>query len=330
MEFKIIYNAHMSSLLLLGGSGFVGTAICSNPTVGTFTKVTSVSRYPHHKYEDGDKFSFVDNVSWDIREKAKIPSNFDVIIHAATPASSTLNSDDPKEMFEIIVQGMKNVIEFASRNSNPPTILFTSSGAVYGEVDNSIDFIPEDLREAVNPIHPSSGYAEGKRVAEYLLGVASSQGICKGLIARMFAFSGVDLPMDQHFAIGNFVRDAVSTRTVRVRSDGSSIRSYMDQRDMAHWLFRILEVGQTKTIYHVGSERSISILDLAHLIARRTESFLQQEIAVELQGLKSSIDGVSRYVPSTLATRQALGVNETVSLEESIDAMIQKAIREYL
>ena len=325
-----MYHARMSSLLLLGGSGFVGTAICSNPAVETFTKVTSASRYAHYKHENDDRFSFVDNVSWDIREKAELPPNFDVIIHAATPASSTLNDDDPKEMFEIIVQGMKNVIEFASRNSNPPTVLFTSSGAVYGEVDSSIDFIPEDLHEAVNPIHSSSGYAEGKRVAEYLLGVASSQGICKGLIARMFAFSGVDLPMDRHFAIGNFVRDAVSTRTIRVRSDGSSIRSYMDQRDMAQWLFRILDFGQTKTIYHVGSERSISILDLAHLIARRTETVLQHEISVEVQGLKSSIDGVSRYVPSTLATRQALGLNETVSLEESIDAMIQKAMREYL
>ena len=99
---------------------------------------------------------------------------------------------------------------------------------------------------------------------------------------------------------------------------------------MASWLFRILEVGQSDTIYHVGSERSISIRDLAFLIAFRTQTILQQEITVEVQGLKSSIDGVSRYVPSTLLTRQALGVRETISLEESIDAMIYKAIQKYL
>jgi nucleoside-diphosphate-sugar epimerase len=136
--------------------------------------------------------------------------------------------------------------------------------------------------------------------------------------------------MDRHFAIGNFVRDAVSARTIQVRSDGSSIRSYMDQQDMANWLLRILEAGQTNAIYHVGSERSISIRDLAHLIAMRTEAILKQEVTVEVQGLKSPLDGVSRYVPSTLATRQALGVNETISLEESIDSMIHKAVKEYL
>jgi dTDP-glucose 4,6-dehydratase len=255
---------------------------------------------------------------------------FDVIVHAATPASAQLNNTDPEEMFKIIVQGMENVIEFASRHRNPPTVLFTSSGAVYGDIPEDIGNVPESWNGAVASYQPSSAYAEGKRSAEFLLSVATSRGICKGLLARMFAFSGVDLPMDRHFAIGNFVKDAVSTRTIQIRSDGSSIRSYMDQRDMADWLLRILEVGQTNAIYHVGSERSISIRDLAHLIAMRTETILQQEVTVEVKGLKSPLDGVSRYVPSTLATRQALGVNETISLEESIDSMIHKAIKEYL
>lgn len=320
----------MTNLLILGGSGFVGTSICANRDLSVFETVTTASRHLHHVHEDENQFPIFNNVSWDIREKAELSSNFDVIIHAATPASAVLNSDNPNEMFDVIVQGMKNVIDFASRNSNPPTILFTSSGAVYGEVNSSIDRIPEDWRGAIDPNHPSSAYAEGKRVAEYLLGVATSQGICNGLIARMFAFSGTNLPMDRHFAVGNFVRDAVSARAIQVRSDGSSIRSYMDQRDMASWLFRILEVGQSDTIYHVGSERSISIRDLAFLIAFRTQTILQQEITVEVQGLKSSIDGVSRYVPSTFLTRQALGVSETISLEESIDAMIYKAIQRYL
>jgi len=320
----------VASLLILGGSGFVGTSICADQDLSSYETVTTASRHLHHMYKGNNQFSVFNNVLWDIREKTELTSNFDVIIHAATPASANLNSNNPNEMFDVIVEGMKNVIDFASRNSNPPTILFTSSGAIYGDMDSSIDTIREDWRGAVDPNRPSSAYAEGKRVAEFLLSVATSQGICKGLIARMFAFSGVDLPMDRHFAVGNFVRDAVRARTIQVRSDGLSVRSYMDQRDMANWLFRILEVGQSNKIYHVGSERAISIRDLAYLISSRTALILQQEVSVEIQGLTSTIDGVSRYVPSTLATRQALGVTETITLEESIDSMIHKAIQEYL
>ena len=320
----------MGKLLILGGTGFVGKSLISSSKIGDFGKIYSSQRGVASTGIRDPSGIIPQNLAWDIRNLSDLPLDFDVIIHAATPASAALNNSDPREMFKIIVQGMENVIEFASRHHNPPTVLFTSSGAVYGDIPESIENVPEDWNGAVVSHQPSSAYAEGKRAAEFLLSVATSKGICKGLLARMFAFSGVDLPMDRHFAIGNFVRDAVSARTIQVRSDGSSIRSYMDQQDMANWLMRILEVGQTKAIYHVGSERSISIRDLAHLIAMRTETILQTKVTIEVQGLKSPLDGVSRYVPSTLATRLALGVNETISLEESIDDMIHKAIKEYL
>jgi len=320
----------MSNLLILGGSGFVGKSLLMDVSSSNFENLVCVSSGLRDKTDERYLTPGVRHASWDIRTTCEFPPIFDTIVHAATPASAQLNTDKPDEMFKLIVQGMENVIEFASRHRQPPTVLFTSSGAIYGEVPSSIANIPENWNGAVNPFRPSSAYAEGKRVAEFLLSVATSQGICKGLIARMFAFSGVDLPMDRHFAVGNFVRDAVRARTIQVRSDGLSVRSYMDQRDMANWLFRILEVGQSNKIYHVGSERAISIRDLAYLISSRTALILQQEVSVEIQGLTSTIDGVSRYVPSTLATRQALGVTETITLEESIDSMIHKAIQEYL
>ena len=320
----------MRRILIIGGSGFVGRSLIQLSTASESYDITLATRRSVDLLFNTLSISELSYFTWDVRHATDAEPNFDVIIHAATPASAALNNSDPREMFEIIVQGMENVIEFASRHQKPPTVLFTSSGAVYGDIPESISNVPEDWNGAVDPYQPSSAYAEGKRAAEFLLSVATSRGLCKGLLARMFAFSGVDLPMDRHFAIGNFVRDAVTARTIQIRSDGSSIRSYMDQQDMADWLLRILEVGQTNTIYHVGSERSISIRDLAQLIAMRTEAILQQKVAVEVQGLKSPLDGVSRYVPSTLATRQALGVNETISLEESLDSMIHKAIKEYL
>lgn len=325
-----VYCRNMSNLLILGGSGFVGKSLLMDVSSSNFENLVCVSSGLRHKTDERYLMSGVRHASWDIRTTCEFPPIFDTIVHAATPASAQLNTDKPDEMFKLIVQGMENVIEFASRHRQPPTILFTSSGAIYGEVPSSIANIPENWNGAVNPYRPSAAYAEGKRAAEFLLSVATSKGTCKGVVARMFAFAGANLPMDRHFAIGNFVRDAVSSSTIKVRSDGSSVRSYMDDRDMANWLFRVLEVGQSEKIYHVGSERAISIRDLAHLISSRAEDILHRKIPVDIQGLRTPIDGVSRYVPSTIVTRQALGLNETVSLEESIDVMIYKAIEEFL
>jgi len=267
--------------------------------------------------------------AWDLLHQAPhIPSTFSVIVHSATPASASLNSMQPDFMFQQNIQAMTNIIEFASRHETPPIVLFTSSGAVYGDMPPSLERIPEDWPIATHSQEVSSAYARGKIEAERMLQEATQAGKCVGLIARMFAFSGIHLPIDRHFAIGNFIRDAVHSRVITIRSDGSSIRSYMDGTDMAEWLLRIIEAGSSDEIYHVGSERSISIRDLASVVATRYEKLTNNKISIEILGQSSPLDGVSRYVPSTAWTRERLGLLETVSLEESIDQMIMKALQE--
>jgi nucleoside-diphosphate-sugar epimerase len=229
-------------------------------------------------------------------------------------------------MFQVIVQGMENVIEFASRHSVPPKVLFTSSGAVYGEIPSSIDYVSEDFPVGSESPGESSAYAEGKRRAEFILRDATDAGLCNGIITRLFAFSGKHLPRDRHFAIGNFVESAVKKKKITVRSDGSSMRSYLDEQDMAQWLLSIARNGKTNHVYHVGSERAISIRNLAFLVSERYEILIGKSIPVEILGQVSQLDGVSRYVPSTLRTRSELGLSETITLESSIDKMLETAI----
>ena len=69
-----------------------------------------------------------------------------------------------------------------------------------------------------------------------------------------------------HFAIGNFIRDALTAEAITVSGDGRPLRTFLDQRDLAHWLFTLLEHGRSGHIYNVGSDEVISIADLAHLV----------------------------------------------------------------
>ena len=251
----------------------------------------------------------------------------DVFFHLAVPASADLNSFHPDEMYSLNVTGILEVIDSVSRQEVPPALLLSSSGAVYGEMPHDLTQIPEGWERPQSTIPLSSAYAEGKIVAEEMLREATRKGKCLGLIARLFAFSGVHLPLDRHFAIGNFVRDAVMTQRITIRGTGSPIRSYMDGKDMAQWLLRIVESGSPDHTYHVGSERAISIRDLAALVAHRYEMLSHTSVNIEVLDKTSLIDGVSRYVPSTQFTRTHLKVEETVSLEHSIDQMIRSAMK---
>ena len=310
---------------LVGGSGFVGLSILDLLSQSRRRADSLVCSFFQSSVPKDTKAASW--TRWDVSDRCPLVPEYKIIIHAATPASAVLNTTQPEKMFEQNLLAMKNVIEFASRHDSPPVVLFTSSGAVYGDMPEGFERLPEGWNREVGSPPVTSAYAKGKIEAESMLREATKAGKCIGLIARLFAFSGIHLPVDKHFAIGNFVRDVVESQLITIRSDGSSVRSYLDGRDLALWLLRIIEVGSPDEIYHVGSERPISIRDLASLVAERYQFLTNQSAGVEILGQSSPLDGVSRYVPSTLRTRQLLTIDETVSLETSIDQMIEHQLK---
>jgi len=311
------------SALVTGATGFVGRSLLPSLR-STGIEVTGLGR----RSTPVDMPLDINYVSCNILKPLEISGSFDVIVHAATDASAELNSSNPRLMFETILEGMSNVLDFAEAQGNCPVVLFTSSGAVYGDMPEDMTSFEEGCHLAPPSFDPKSAYAEGKRAAEFLLAEAASRGVCVPRLARLFAFSGTLLPVDRHFAIGNFVRDAVNQQSIEVRGDGKAIRSYLDQDDLAEWMIAILSRGLSTSIYHIGSERAISILDLAHLVANRYEAITSKSCTVEVKGQTSPLDGVNRYVPSTAKTRSELNLQERVSLEDSIDKMIRAHLRD--
>jgi dTDP-glucose 4,6-dehydratase len=312
--------------LILGGTGFLGKSL-----------LDFVLTYQHHDsflfsssssgfIVQNQKVDVNNSLAWNVLGRSSIEGDFNLIIHAATPASAELNVNSPDLMLEQNVRAMENLLVFASQHKTPPTILFTSSGAVY-KSPTFEDFRMYERSELLDLNDSAiSAYAKGKIVAEEMLRDATARGVCNGIVARLFAFSGVHIPLDRHFAIGNFVRDVVTNGEIVVRSDGTSERSYLDGADMADWLLRIADVGESNEIYHVGSERAITIAQLAELVSHRYTELTSKPSSVKILGKTSPIDGVQRYVPSTERTRKLLGVAETISLEQSIDQMILKAL----
>ena len=119
------------------------------------------------------------------------------------------------------------------------------------------------------------------------------------------------MPFDQHFAIGNFIADAVAGRQVRVRSDGLPLRSYMYMTDLIRALLLILNRGAAGAAYNVGSDIPISIGQLAHTVNRVVGGG-----GVFIEG-KASNQG-EHYVPDTHRLQLELKFQPTVDLEEAI------------
>ena len=238
---------------------------------------------------------------------------FKYVIHAATETSAKRAAENPLGLLSCILRGTERVLEFAASHG-AQKLLLTSSGAVYGKQPADVTHLPESFPGAPDPLNCASAYAEGKRAAEIMCSVyAAKFGIeCK--IARCFAFVGPHLPLDAHFAIGNFIRDAMAGAAIEVKGDGTARRSYLYAADLAVWLWTILFEGGQMEAFNVGSEQALSILELAHAVAEALESPAKVHVA------QQAIPGAEpqQYVPSTRKAEQVLGLKCDVALQEAI------------
>jgi len=243
---------------------------------------------------------------------------YDYIIHAATESSAKLNTENPLLMFDTIVEGTRHTLDFA-KYCSASKFLLTSSGAVYGKQPPEMTHIPEDYIGAPDTMNPHSAYGEGKRVSELLCAINSKQYGIECKIARCFAFVGPYLPLDAHYAIGNFIRDGLQGGPIEVKGDGTPYRSYLYAADLAIWLWTILFRGESGYPYNVGSSREIAIGFLANAIATLLLP------AVEVYFTKAPVPrrSVERYIPSTQRVHSELGLQQHIQLKEAVTKTIQ-------
>ena len=84
------------------------------------------------------------------------------------------------------------------------------------------------------------------------------------VIARLFTFFGEYL--DDNKAITQFFKAARAGRPIFIWGDGNTVRSYMYGADMGRWLWKILLSGQNGEAYDVGSDKPVTMLELARMV----------------------------------------------------------------
>ena len=315
-------EASGKSFFITGGTGFFGMwllesfayindqlALGMSATVLTRDPAAFARKAPHLATRSDLQF-----IPGDIRSFPLPEGQFDYIIHAATEASAKLNEEAPHEMLDAIVAGTRRVLDFAAQ-CGVKKLLLTSSGAVYGKQPSDMSHISEDYLGAPDPLLPGSAYGEGKRLAEHMCCVHARQHSYEAKIARGFAFVGPHLPLDAHFAIGNFIRDAMRGTPIQINGDGTPMRSYLYASDLAVWLWTILFKAPHARAYNVGSDEDISIKGLATLIQSNLSG--QADLSTAKQSTKPS-KPISRYVPAIKRARIDLSLKVMVSLPDAI------------
>jgi dTDP-glucose 4,6-dehydratase len=290
-------------LLLTGATGFFGwwllsTLAAADRRLSLGLRAVAVTRDPARcraRMPEATTWP-VELVRADVRRGLPVSGTFDAVVCGAASSSGPAS---PEDTAETIVAGTAHTIDAAASSGAVPFLLI-SSGAVYG---TSTSHVRED-----GPFAPAaSAYATAKRTAEALCGGAT--------VARCFSFVGPHLPLDEHFAIGNFLRDAVASRPIEVEGDGTTVRSWMYAADLAVWLWTVLMRGTPGRAYNVGSEVACSIADAATMASRLGPA----PLPVVVHARPSAPAGAGNYyVPSTAKARGELGLEMVVPLDAAL------------
>lgn len=310
-----------SALMITGASGFMGLwlteLLCHlMRTKGLALKLYLLAAdFAFAKREAPHLFSAGRNIEVicdDVRSLHELPDDVAWIVHAAASPDSRVHNSQPIYASQTITQGTLTMLECATRLSGLRGFLNISSGYVYGYHAANVP-ITERSFEGFDPGTFSASYAEAKRYAESLCTIFRNQFRLPIINVRPFSFVGPYQSVDAPWAVNNFINDVISDRAIRIQGDGTAVRSYMYGADMAWWLLNILVRGESGRSYNLGSEKAMTLRDLAEKIRHLAGSRSEISSSVILPKSRTSV-----FVPSLEHVRADFGLEMKFDIDDAL------------
>jgi len=318
---RIISNTDLEFLtgkevLVTGASGLVGSYF-----VQTMQTLSKNGKGPSRVYISSKTGLFQFNINpavqvliGDLTDRVfieKLPS-FDVIIHAACYAQPNKFLNDPIETLTLNTTSTNELIKKVKSGGK---FLFISSSEVYSGLKSPP--FSESQVGTTNTNHFRSPYIEGKRTGETIVSATKNQGKIDAKSIRLSLAYGPGTKINDARVINSFIAQAITSSKITLKDAGNAMRTYCYISDAIEMSFGILSSGPDD-VYNVGGNSRITILELANLIARSTNSFV--EFAEDkIGGVKGAPDDVWLDMSKTLSVVKK---SEFVSLDYGIQNTI--------
>ena len=207
--------------------------------------------------------------------------------------------------------GTKNILDIAVEKKSK--LLFASSSEVYG--NPKIFPQREDYTGNVDPLGIRGPYEEGKRFSETLVETFVKKYNLNAKIVRIFNTFGPYYSSKDLRVIPSFIHNAKQNANLIVHGKGTQTRTFLYIDDLIDAMLLVLEKGKKGEAYNIGNDKPISIVDLAALIIKLTNSKSKTIFS------KRPKHDHEKRLPD-LEKIKNLGWQQNISLEDGIKRLI--------
>ena len=312
-------------MLITGGAGFIGSHL-AEALVARGDSVTAVDDLSTGRYAniegltENPRFQFVYETITNETVMDRLASTSDVIFHLAAAVGVELIVRDPVRTLETNIQGSEVVLRLARRYRRK--VLIASTSEVYGK-STALPF-REDADRVMGPTIKSRwSYAESKAIDEFLGLAYHKQFDLPVVICRFFNTVGPRQTGTYGMVIPRLVEQALAGKPLTVYGDGQQTRCFCNVKDTVRAVVELAARPQAVgEIFNVGSQEEITIAALAERILARTGSSSGLVRVPYDQAYEKGFEDMQRRVPSLEKIRAAIGWQPTLSLDETLDAVI--------
>jgi dTDP-glucose 4,6-dehydratase len=253
----------MPSVLVTGGSGFIGSHLCRR-FLDDGWRVVCMDNLLTGRLENiadlfgREGFRFVKH---DVTNFIHVPEPLDAVLHFASPASPADFERLPIQILKVGALGTHNALGVA--HAKKAKFLLASTSECYG--DPEVNPQPESYRGNVNPVGIRGVYDEAKRFAEAMTMAYHRYHGVDARIVRIFNTYGPGMRPDDGRMIPSFFVQALQGQDLTVFGDGRQTRSVCYVSDLVEGIVRLLGSGHVGPV-NLGNPEELTVVDVAKLI----------------------------------------------------------------
>lgn len=311
-------------MLISGGAGFIGSHLADLLLArGDFvTVVDNLSTGRRANLPDAHPSLRFIEADLDQALAAFGPGEtFHEVYHLAAAVGVKLVIDDPIGSIETNIGQTAALLRFAVRagpDGRPARTLIASSSEVYGKSARVPFREDDDVQYGPTTVSRWS-YAQTKAIDEYLALAYHRTHALPVVAVRFFNTVGPRQVGEYGMVLPRFVGAALRGNDLQVHGDGSQSRCFCDVRDVAGALPALIASPSCAgRVLNLGSDRSITIRELADLVVRVTQSSSRLAFVPYAAAYAQGFEDLLVRRPDLTRVREAIGFHARVPLEQTI------------